>query len=312
MATIEVAVRPRRHARPRLTRLIRVGSVVLPVVVVLGYFGISAYVADRLTRPARNLPDHQPSYLGLAYEDVVFNSAEDNIPLGGWYIDSPGDRVVIMMHGRDFSRTANGGLEKAAVLAGHGYAVLMFDFRAHGLSGGDRYTFGQRETRDVEGALTYLRSRGVTSVAAYGISMGAATALMSAAEHPEIKAVMAESSYAELSTLIEDHLPRESGLPRFFDPGVLLMARLVAGLDVKQARPVDAVRQLGSRPILLVHSANDEFVPLDAAYRLLRAGTGNPNLSLWELAGASHCEGFTTHKQEYTTRMLAFYDTYFK
>ena len=306
------AVKVGRQARPRLRRILFISGGVVVALLVVGYFGVSAYIADKLSRPARNPPTHTPAEYGLEYEDVEFNSTVDNIPLSGWYIDSPGDKVIVMMHGRDFSREANGGLEKAAVLAGHNYDVFMFDFRAHGLSGGERYAMGAWETRDVAGALNYLKSRGVTEVGSYGISLGAATQIMAAVEHPEMKAIVSEAAYADLPTLLENNLPKASGLPSLFNPGILFMVRFVYGMDVYQARPTTAVRDLGDRPVLLIHSVEDAFVPVSDAYQLQQAGADNPNLTSWIVPTGEHCEVFSLHREEYTERMLQFYDKYLK
>jgi pimeloyl-ACP methyl ester carboxylesterase len=304
------AGRPARRAGLPLRRAFAVLAATLVELLLAGYFGISAYVADKLSRPARNPATHTPGDYGLPYEDVQFPSARDHIPLRGWFIPAPGTRTVILLHGRDFSREANGGLEKAAALAHHGYNVLMFDFRGHGTSGGDRYSLGLWETRDVDGALAYLRRRSITETGIYGVSMGAATAIIAAAAHPEIKAVVAESAYAELSLLINDAFAARSGLPVFFNLGVRLAARLLYGMDFAQARPAVALRGMGDRPILLIHSTTDEFVPVRHAIRLQQAGAGNPNLDVWIVPQAGHCEAFSTYKDEYTRRMLAFYDRY--
>jgi fermentation-respiration switch protein FrsA (DUF1100 family) len=285
---------------------------ILAVLLPAGYLGVSAYSAGKLSRPARNPATHTPAEYGLQYEEVRFNSAGDHIRLNGWFIDSPGTRTIIMLHGRDFSREANGGLAKAAALAGHDYDVLMFDFRAHGASGGDHYALGAWETRDVTGALDYLKSRGVTEVGIYGISMGAATAIMAAAAHPEIKAIVAEAAYSDLGVLIDEAFSERSGLPAFFNPGVRSMAHLLYGIDFSKVRPAGALKSMGDRPVLLIHSTADEFVAVRHATRLQEAGAGNPNLEVWIVAKAAHCDAFSTYTEEYTRRMLAFYDRHLK
>ena len=307
-----VAAQQARRGRTRVRRILVTVGVALAVILVVVYFGVSVYSADKLSRPARNPATHTPAEYGLKYEDVQFNTAVDNIPLKGWFIDSAGSKTIIMLHGRDYSREANGGLEKAAVLAGHGYDVLMFDFRAHGTSGGERYAMGAWETRDVTGALDYLKTRGITTVGIYGISLGAATSIMAAAEHPEIEAIVSEAAYSDLGTLIDEVFPERSGLPAFFNPGVQSMARLFFGMDFSKASPAAALKAMGDRPILLIHSTADDFIAVSHAYRLQEAGAGNPNMEVWIVPDAAHCEAFSTFKAEYTQRMLAFYDKYVK
>ena len=85
-------------------------------------------------------------------------------------------------------------LEKASILHQHNYDLLMFDLRAHGQSGSDRYSLGVWETRDLEGALNYLKDKGYSEFGTYGISMGGGTSLLAAPDHPEIKALMVDST----------------------------------------------------------------------------------------------------------------------
>jgi len=68
-----------------------------------------------------------------------------------------------MVHGKGTDRQAgpgDGNLAIAAPLVRAGYTVLVFDLRGSGESGGERFTLGAHEVRDVEGALDYLRLRG--------------------------------------------------------------------------------------------------------------------------------------------------------
>src|SRR5690242_12609641 len=95
------ATRPRRHHM-----LWRLGAAI-PILLLVAYLGVCAYTADRLSRPARNLPKSTPAQYGLPYENVQFPGADDNIPLRGWYIDSPGDQVIVLVHGRNGVRDAD-------------------------------------------------------------------------------------------------------------------------------------------------------------------------------------------------------------
>src|SRR5436305_2013193 len=82
-----------------------------------------------------------------------------------------------------------------------GYNVLCFDFRAHGLSAGRFTSVGQHETRDVLGAVDYLRSRSAevdpTRIAVIGFSMGAVATIKAAARCPDIAAVVADSASSD-------------------------------------------------------------------------------------------------------------------
>lgn len=302
------------RARPRigLGRIAGIAAAVLVTLMVVAYFGVSAYVANKLSQPDHKLPAGNPASYGLKYEDVTFRSAGDGLLLSGWLIDSPGDKVIVMMHGRGMARDLDEAyLEKAALFEQNGYDVLMFDFRAHGLSEGDRYSLGPWETQDVTGALDFLKSRGYTEFGTYAVSMGAGTSLLAAPDHPEIKALVVDAPYANLPELIDDVLPRESGLPRFFNPGIISMAGLLYGLDFSPAVPTESMARLGDRPVLHIHSRDgDKTMPIAEAYALQEAARGNPNYTLWLAPGEGHVHAYTNNTEEYTQRMIRFYDTY--
>ena len=68
--------------------------------------GISCFVADRQTRPEGYPPAATPDSLGLAYELLEFESAEDGLTLRGWWMQSPdNDRAVILVQGRNSNRS---------------------------------------------------------------------------------------------------------------------------------------------------------------------------------------------------------------
>jgi alpha-beta hydrolase superfamily lysophospholipase len=50
-------------------------------------------------------------------------------------------------------------IARARLLRAHGFAVLLYDARGHGESDRSRVSFGLHETRDLLGALAYMRSR---------------------------------------------------------------------------------------------------------------------------------------------------------
>ncbi len=195
-------------------------------------------------------------------------------------------------------------------LVGRNYDVFMFDFRGHGSSGSARMSLGQFETRDVAGALAYLKTRGVNEVGVLSFSLGANTAINCAPEHPEMRAILADSVWAELSPVAEYQLSRMAGVPSFFLPGVTASARLLHGIDIAGNRPASALATLGSRPILLIHGTEDDLIPVANAYLLQKAAASNPNFELWIVPGSGHTTAYPDHPDEFQKRMLGFFDRY--
>lgn len=275
------------------------------------YLAISVYAANKLAHPTRKAVTTNPGNYGLTYEDVSFSSAVDNVPLKGWLVNPGGAPTIIVMHGSDSNRANYINMEVSKALVEHSYSTLLFDFRGHGESGGDTGGLGQWETRDLEGALSYLKSRGITEVGTLGYSMGAATELLAAPDHPEIRAIIADSSFSNLSAMIKAQREKLN-LPSFLDPGVIIASRVLFGLDVLADDPKGSVAHLGERPVLLIHATGDDLISPSQAIEIQHAGAEDPNLSLWLAPATGHVAAFADNREEYLARVIGFFDKYLR
>ena len=278
----------------------------------IGYLGIALVVAESVTRPYRRALASSPAVFGLDYEDVTFPSTGDAIPLSGWFLPAAGsDRVVLIVHGRNSSRTGDSGelVPHAAALVERGYNVLAFDFRGHGESGGVRYTLGTAEQRDVLGAVAYLEQRGFAParMGFWAHSMGAATVLLTAAASPAVHTIVADSSFARLDDLLAEQLPRASGLPGFFNPAILFFTRVAFGADASIVNPVDVVADLPPESLFIIHAAGDRLIPVDHARRIA-AAAGAAVYDLWIFPGSQHDQVTAAAPDQYRERVLAFLD----
>ena len=149
------------------------------VVGVLVVFAVSpAVVATNVPRPRLGAT---PDAFGLEYANVSLRTPDD-VTLAGWYVPSANRAAVLLLHGAGSTRSDV--LPQAAVLARHGFGLLMIDARGHGDSGGRAMDFGWHGDSDIAGAVTYLSSRpDVASdrLAVVGLSMGGEEAVAPAA-----------------------------------------------------------------------------------------------------------------------------------
>lgn len=281
------------------------------------YAAACGFVALAMTRPRRVPFERSPDQYGLEFESVGFPSRIDRIPLDGWLLpappEAPSRRPIVMVHGMGSDRQQEAGgraLEIAAALVRNGHPVLMFDLRGSGRSGGDRFTLGAQEVRDVGGALDFLAGRGLCpkGVNLLGYSMGAATALLLTAIEPRVRAVAEDSGYAYLNGVLDHQLPKMSRLPRFFTPGVVFAARSLLGVDAYSIRPVEAVAGLGARavPLLVIHGEADTVVPVDHG-RLLATAYG-PAVDTLFVPGAEHVVSYAADPAAYLAQLTAFFD----
>jgi len=88
------------------------------------------------------------------YEEVAFE-ASDGVELSGWYRPTRNGATVLVVHGGGSDRTNS--LAHGQLLARHGYGVLLHDSRGRGKSEGVQNAWGWGWTKDVAGALAFLR-----------------------------------------------------------------------------------------------------------------------------------------------------------
>jgi dipeptidyl aminopeptidase/acylaminoacyl peptidase len=279
----------------------------------VAYLAIGAIAADALTRPRRDFnPDVTPATLGLAYEEVRFPARDGHAELAAWYIPAgDANRAVVMVHGRDASRTAavaGNFVNLAKALHDAGFAVLMIDLRGHGQSSEARFTFGLQERYDVLGAVDWLRTQGFKpgSIGVFGLSLGAAAGIGAAANEPAIGALATDSAFADLNTLMDEQWEKASGLPRPLLYAALFAGRLLTGSDLTQARPVAEIGAIAPRPLLLIHCRADSYVPFAHLEQLQAVA---PGAQIWtlETPACLHSEGYNLDPVSYADRLAAFF-----
>lgn len=294
----------------RLTLL--AGAAILLVVL---YFAAGAYAAARSMRPRRDQSFvATPAAFDLAYRDVSLPSRDTDVTISGWWIPQPNSsKAIVMVPGRGENRTTefyDHFLDLAAKLHGYGGAgfnILMIDLRAHGFSGGEISTWGIHEKRDVEGAVDWIKSQGFRagSIGALGASLGATSCVYATADDPDISALATDGAGVDDYPTIQRGWPRMTGTPRFFFPAGRVMERLMYGYDYRSLRPVEAMRRIPPRPVLLIYGLKE--LPVTSERRpLLRSAL--PAAELWVVPGAAHTGAYTAKPAAYLEKAGGFFD----
>jgi fermentation-respiration switch protein FrsA (DUF1100 family) len=271
-----------------------------------GYAALGAWLAWGLLCPPRTSGSGTPADYGLEYEPVTITSV-DGIKLDAWYVPSPGTRAgVVLCHGYRANRQCLAGL--LPFLHRAGFAVVAFDFRAMGASEGRTCSFGYAEKGDVRAAARYLQSRerlGPGRVGALGLSMGAASAIMAAADEPAIGAVVADSPFARLDEIAVYRFGQMGSAGSTLGVCTQWWAERMAGFSARSVAPAAVVERLSPRPLLIIHGDADLATPLSQA-RELYAAAGEPK-QLWIVPGAHHVACHDTARDEYERRVTAFF-----
>jgi fermentation-respiration switch protein FrsA (DUF1100 family) len=253
---------------------------------------------------------------GLPFEDVDFQTAGHAV-LRGWLVSgSSGNGVgIVTAHGQGTDRREF--LKDLPLLERLGAATLLFDYREHGLSdgtgGGNSMSF--REAQDVSAAVDYMkRERGMRRVVVLGVSLGAVSAILAAAHHPNIDGVIAESSFTSMEAIISEDLEeslqhhgllRNAPLPSWLPHLVVTFTAWRNGIDHIEA-PEDVIGQISPRPILLIHGTGDTSVDWSQSAKLYSVA-GEPK-ELWIAVGPEHTEVYDRYPEEYEHRLARFLD----
>jgi len=192
--------------------------------------------------------------------------------------------VVIYLHGNSSSRT------EVIPQLGHflalGLAVVAFDFCGSGRSEGDFVSLGYYEREDLQTVINYLRASGtVSSIALWGRSMGAATALMYGSRDPTIACMVLDSPFIDLATLATELVERgkEHGLhvPHIVVSMVMRMlkssVKSEAGFNIKHISPVSHAPKCFI-PAMIVAGEHDDFIKKRHAEVIHRHYAGDKNL----------------------------------
>jgi uncharacterized protein len=199
---------------------------------------------------------------------------------------------VVLCHG--FPSGAGGAATSAATypeladrIAGEvGWAALTFNFRGCGASEGSFSLRGW--LADLGAAVAHLRTvEGIDGVWISGASTGGSLAIALAANDQQIRGVAALAARADFDDWATH--------PRRFvehcrDIGVIRDASYPAAFDawareLREIRPVELVRHVVPRPLLVVHGSEDDFVPVTDA-RILADAHGAADLRV--VTGAGH------------------------
>jgi uncharacterized protein len=246
---------------------------------------------------------------GSTKEDFsVFTT--DGVQLSGWKIRaaSPNGDWVLIFHGVADNRT--GMLGYADFLLRDGYSVVMTDARAHGSSGGDMATYGWKERYDTVAVANHLYlTEKVRRLHAFGVSMGAALALQSAAVEPRISGVVAEDPFANLREVSYDyaglHFSPLLGKTLFRPASIAGMNAMAkaGGFNPDDDSPERAVAAR-SFPVLLICGTRDYIIPCRHAERIYKAASGPKEL--WIVNGAEAASALGRAPVEYEQRVIHF------
>ena len=279
-------------------RVLKWTGLALAAAVLILVFGVAPYylggvaTTRRFTYNDRENAGLTPRSFGLVFEDVSFQ-ARDGVTLKGWWVPAAQPRgTVVLVHGLNRSRIEM--VKKVPFLHSRGWNALLFDLRHHGESGGGVSSFGHFEKADAHAAVELARSRSAGPVALWGVSLGAATAVLAAAEDPGVAAVVCDSSYRSLSDTVAHHLTLARSwrwwmraVPSWpVRAEVLYWIGRRGGFDPRAVDIRGAAAHLAGRPCIFVCNSGDRRMPAEIAFELKAAAGERARVLV--VPGSSH------------------------
>lgn len=218
-------------------------------------------------------------------------------------------RTILAMHGwrsgwaRDFGMIAEFWHQNNC-------NVLYVEQRAQGESGGEYMGFGMLERYDCLDWINWLNQNGFAELPLYlgGVSMGAATVLMSAAfDLPQnVRGIIADCAFTSAQAIWR-HVAKNNIRMAYTGLHALIasdMCKRKIQLGSADFTTLDAMQQ-SHVPILFIHGTDDHFVPVEMTYENYKACTSEKRLLV--VPGADHGMSYFVDKEGYEAAMLNFF-----
>ncbi|MHC5215801.1 serine aminopeptidase domain-containing protein [Enterococcus sp. LJL128] len=256
------------------------------------------------------------------YQTVYDEPTGQNIQLYARYIDNHSEKTVVVHSG--YRDGQNSNLTHVKLFSDMGYNVLIPDTRSHGDSEGEYITFGHYEKEDLTGWINQeVQSRPDQEIILFGISMGAATTMLSqATPHPNVTAYIEDCGYYSTEQQFHDilnlftqffkYIPLVKDYDWTGKEGQLInklneeKTKPILKMDIYQVAPINAVDKTGV-PKLFIHGDADWFIPPVAQEVLYDKAIGYKEKLT--VAGAEHGQSIYIDEALYTATVHSFLET---
>ena len=275
---------------------------------------MSVYYSREVIHPTPQPVVSIKENIAFDYSSVSFRSRDDITTLRGWLFNPvKKSKVVVLVHGFGGNRFpfAMETLDLIEAYAGVGFDTLVFDLRNSGDAEPTLSTFGLEEKDDVIGAINYLKGQGYKNIVLHGFSTGANAAVMAASQAPTelVGAVILDSPIIDVNKFVMYNIRLDHPkLPTFpFQYTIPLMLSLYTNNNIYGANLEENLLAFIPRQVLLIHGDNDEIVSKFDTTQVYNKylGLAVGKISIWNVAGAKHAQGFMADRDGYLERITA-------
>ncbi len=291
-------------------------AVIAGIAAVMAAF--SALLYKLYLRTGRNMFGYYPSEDDIewaensGYRDMYIRS-RDGFWLHGALIDNNSDKWAVLVHGygaewKSMSLYARKFIEE-------GYSVFIPDQRGYGLSGDKETTMGHFEKDDIiDWTKMLIKERSASDIIILGVSMGAATAMLTASEDlpEEVRCIVEDCGYTSAREEFEYNMWHTLHLPAYPFLWITdIITRIMKGWSfLKDADCVKAVSR-AKVPICFIHGSGDTFVPY-YMHKKLYDSCPRKDKELLIVDGAEHTRAVVDAPKAYWNKVFSFIEKHTK
>lgn len=267
--------------------------------------------SKELSHIASTVMDAATKLESRALETVVIKNRNGIDLVGHWYCPPCPKRVIVAMHGwrsswsNDFGAIADFWFDNDC-------CVLFAEQCGQGKSGGDYMGFGLIERYDCLDWVNWAndRTEGKMPIYLAGISMGAATVLMTsgfdlpASVHGIVADCGFTSPHAIWKHVVENNLHIPYNIYSAYARDTC-RKRIQIGSDEYSCQ--EALRKC-KVPVLFIHGTDDHFVPVEMTYENYKACASSKQLFI--VPGAEHGMSYLVDKTGYEEAVVRFWNDY--
>ena len=258
------------------------------------------------------LTEQATRQLESAVQTRVEVESHDGLRLiGHWYPAEQPKRILIAMHGWRSSWSRDFGVI-APFWHDNGCSVLYAEQRGQGASEGKYMGFGMLERYDCLKWAQWASENNPDNLPSYlgGLSMGATTVLMTGdLELPDnVRGIMADCGFTSAHDIWK-HVAEENLHLRFAVHAAAAndLCKKKISIGSQECSTVDALKQC-KVPVLFIHGADDNFVPVRMTYENYAACSSEKHLLI--VPGADHAMSYCVEQDRYEKAAKDFWKTY--
>ena len=256
-------------------------------------------------------PLQKSDWLADVDKNHVYIESHDGYKLHAVELNQGSDKWVICVHG--YRDKGEGMSLYAYQYYNKGFNVLLPDLKGHGQSEGKYVGMGYNDRADLVAWINRIVEKYPESqIVLHGVSMGAATVMMTCGETlpPNVKVAVEDCGYTSVYDEYMYVADEFINIPiKSFALGALnTYSKLKTGQKLKN---MDSVAQLkkSKTPMLFIHGDKDTFVPFEMLEKVYSA---NPDIEKekYIVCGATHAYSASCDTENYFKKVFEFISKY--